>query len=382
MKKEERLWWAIRHPEEKVYDERVERLEGRGYAWAYWIFTSLLFFVHIFLSKWMARWGLVTAESISRFFLIAFVTIFFFVENGRFLYDCFHGLQQYHRDMGLVPLSTKSGMYSYLLNGFWSFFFPRMALLALFGSGDGKGNGIGWLISILCLFIYWGLCHLAYWHYARSQQDEEEERIKKRGRWVKILCIVTVSTIYLGCFVLSMWGTLKEKYGEVQLARVSKTEWEYLEEIEKGVERFWGLDGREVEYSYQLEDGNEIRGISKEELELPLPKVGYAASVTKEQTDRETLYTVRYTKDYRGIRDRLRIKDENKLIRTVTEAKEQYTLNEFGILTAYTYEERGTLVTSVTYEGDGKFGGSIEPRKEKEEYLLTAGITLLKVLTK
>ena len=58
-------------------------------------------------------------------------------------------------------------------------------------------------------------------------------------------------------------------------------------------------------------------------------------SITKERRDGQTVYTVEYGADYETAPERIGVVDESGIIG----AMEEYTLNEYGVMTGYVLEE-------------------------------------------
>ena len=58
-------------------------------------------------------------------------------------------------------------------------------------------------------------------------------------------------------------------------------------------------------------------------------------SITKERRDGQTVYTVEYRSDYETAPERIGVVDESGIIG----AMEEYTLNEYGVMTGYVLEE-------------------------------------------
>ncbi|HIR96235.1 MAG TPA: hypothetical protein IAD39_00005 [Candidatus Merdisoma faecalis] len=58
-------------------------------------------------------------------------------------------------------------------------------------------------------------------------------------------------------------------------------------------------------------------------------------SITKERRDGQTVYTVEYGADYETVPERIGVVDESGIIG----AMEEYTLNEYGVMTGYVLEE-------------------------------------------
>ncbi len=93
MKEERILWKALCSPEQITADERMEQLEFKGYYWGYHALLFLVYVSALLIGQchvWME------SDAMRSFFsLILLFGTLILVENGRFLYSCYHGIQEF-----------------------------------------------------------------------------------------------------------------------------------------------------------------------------------------------------------------------------------------------------------------------------------------------
>ncbi len=405
MRDERILWKALCNPEQITSDERMEQLEFKGYYWGYYALLFLVYVVTMLIGQvgvWME-----SGAMRSFFSLILLLGVLILVENGRFLYNCYHGIQELtdprlkRRGRGKVSFfgaGISAGIWGVLNLGF------------LFG----WKHPIPWISFAAGCFFYWLLCHLAYYHYALEMEDEKP--LKGISDKIPLICGLGFAFYVIALLVLGMWGagyyTRNEAFWGAKGDTASEEIQELWGEIEKGQQRFGELDSRKTEYAYftDLKDGPDVYdfpsglvaarslhwytpgGISYERLlgsENPeilwefywdgdeayvavedtwMPEREYLVKeeiteeaqwqgppatmgqdplliedITREFRGQNTFYTVRYRKDC-GISF---FGTETEDGRKPEQVTEHYTLNEFGVLTAYDCEIRGL-------QGDGQ----------------------------
>lgn len=176
------LWNVLRHPERMEPDERMVQLEERSYRICYWI----LYYVILVWAVFPKRSGLFSENGeLYHMILIGISLIAMLVENGRFLYRCYHGIQG--------NKSGGSGMLNFWMNGLLAGFFWVLLAITVWGLGGWVNRLIYWL----GVFSYFLLCHLAYYHYALEAEDDDPALLKKT-KSVKRLFIILAVIYYVG----------------------------------------------------------------------------------------------------------------------------------------------------------------------------------------
>lgn len=241
------LWNVLCHPEKGKPDERMEQLEQKSYRFCYLaLYYSILTFPvlgNLFVC-------LIGAEDRYRMAMTGVYLLVILIENGRFLYRCYHGIQENSDGV--------RGMFTFWMNGLLSGFL--WVLIAITFRGFG-----GWLNRIICWFgiiFYFLLCHLAYYRYALfAEVDGEEVPVKKLQR-TKVLFIV-LSVIYfagiIACDTVALWYRAQFPYAPASV-KLPKEEQEYLLELQEGIDRYHSLSYVKYECSYEtdVEDAEDI----------------------------------------------------------------------------------------------------------------------------
>ena len=253
MKEERILWKALCSPEQITADERMEQLEFKGYYWGYHALLFLVYVSALLIGQchvWME------SDAMRSFFsLILLFGTLILVENGRFLYSCYHGIQEFSD-----PRLKKNGRgkVTFFSAGITAGVWGTLNLGFLFG----WKHPLPWIASAAGCFFYWLLCHLAYFHYALV--SEREEPLKGRAGKTALICglglvLYVAVPLVLGIQGAGYYAGNGVFWGEEKNTAAKETR-ELWEEIEKGRQRFGELDNRKTESAYftDLKEGPEI----------------------------------------------------------------------------------------------------------------------------
>ncbi len=381
MKREWILWNVLCSSERGAGNERIEQIEKNGYCWSYRIFILVIcilgFLLWIFPAFAVADGsdGMVPADSLW-FMALLGISI---TEMARFLYSCFHGEQEsFERTGGLWCFASQG-----ILAGIW-------ALAGAYGFWSLQDYRT-WIAFALGAIVFWLLCHLAYLHYAMSTEEGKEKRAKTFEIAVVVICVLALA----GYGVFAITGITHENTGNL-----TEEEKGYADAIEWGREGYEKLESVKMECFYRDADAEENavfqnggiahsfywitpdmlytmvlepdteemyreffrdsemewhiaegkRWISEQDYqenrgslsESTQPYTGILSlqleaieSITKERRDGQTVYTVEYGADYETVPERIGVVDESGIIG----AMEEYTLNEYGVMTGYVLEE-------------------------------------------
>ena len=381
MKREWILWNVLCSSERGAGNERIEQIEKNGYCWSYRIFILVIcilgFLLWIFPAFAVADGsdGMVPADSLW-FMALLGISI---TEMARFLYSCFHGEQEsFERTGGLWCFASQG-----ILAGIW-------ALAGAYGFWSLQDYRT-WIAFALGAIVFWLLCHLAYLHYAMSTEEGKEKRAKTFGIAVVVICVLALA----GYGVFAITGITHENTGNL-----TEEEKGYADAIEWGREGYEKLESVKMECFYRDADAEENAvfqngGIAHSfywitpdmlytmvlepgtdevyqeffrdsEMEwhiaegkswiserdyqangempyentqpytgiLPL-QLEAIESITKERRDGQTVYTVEYGPDYETALERIDAVEVSGIVG----AMEEYTLNEYGVMTGYVLEE-------------------------------------------
>lgn len=399
MKREWILWNVLQKPEEIRQDERMEQIEWKSYFWCYKALLVVLFLSTIIRS--IVAVFLAYENSSREPFLFVGLWICagaMVIESGRFLYNCYHGTQEFSDWYSGKTIFLSYGIFS----GFWGWL--------LFAMAFGMKNGCTWLIWPLGTVFYWLLCHLAYLHFAWSIQEETEKWAFWYGKWFPTVCGLLL-VLYYGMIGTVSSANIVSHDSVSQNSSLTEEEICWIQEIDKGREHYYDLESCKMECMYFIDtqesapvyqDGSiahayywttpdyrytQILNVPEDDsvyrefyedatgewygvldgewipiedywevqmqadpedasvwamepctgiLEIDFSEV---ESVKKEYQDGVRIYTVQYGDSYKTYGERLNIKDGKGAARAV----EQYTLNEYGVLVAYEIEETGVL---------------------------------------
>lgn len=399
MKREWILWNVLQKPEDIKRDERMEQIEWKSYFWCYKVLLVILFLSMIFrniVDVFIAyENSFVNSSLFVGLWICAGAMV---IEGGRFLYNCYHGTQEFSDWYSGKTIFLSYGIFT----GFWGWL--------LFVTAFGIKNGWAWLIWVLGTIFYWLLCHLAYLHFALSIQEDTEKKAIQYGKWFPTVCGLLLVLYYgITCAVTSTAFVREDNFS--QNSSLTEEEIRWLQEIDRGREHFYELESCKMECVYFIDtqeqapvyqDGSiahayywripdysytqilnfptddsvyrefygdisgQWYGVNEREW-IPVedyweaymntnpeddtvwamePYTGIlkidsseVESVRKEYKDELCIYTVQYGDSYKTYGERLKIQDGKGFARAV----EQYTLNEFGVLVAYGIEETGVL---------------------------------------
>lgn len=241
------LWNVLRYPETGKPDERMEQLEQKSYHWAYYVLFYAILLTAILDNPMGSADG---STDFYQMVLTGMYLITMLVENGRFLYRCYHGIQNY---------DGKMGVFQFLFNGLISGFLWLMISISFLGLTDRLNRIIFWS-GVLGYFL---LCHLAYYRYAlfaETDVDDEESGkeemslVRKQGK-IRVLFLVLV-TIYFSAVIAGDCAALVYRsqfpYAPASV-KLPKEEQELLLELKKGIERYHALPYVKYECRYETD---------------------------------------------------------------------------------------------------------------------------------
>lgn len=98
MKKEWILWNALQNPENITADERMEQIEWQNYYWSYKALIQILFLFIIFWPSITALSEAYLGRDINIDLILKLIIlqIIVVIESGRFLYSCYFGNQEFY----------------------------------------------------------------------------------------------------------------------------------------------------------------------------------------------------------------------------------------------------------------------------------------------
>lgn len=238
MKKDWILWNVLQKPEKITADERMEQIEWKSY---YWCYKAMQLVLWISLCFWpffrSMLWQRGSANPEPGSWNILILTVLVSIESGRFLYNCYHGNQEfYDRNRGRTNFLSLG-----ILTGFLT--------CSIFWLACGIRHPLPWVMFLAGTLFYWGLCHLAYLHYALISDEAAEERGRKWEAWIPGVCggLLALYFLFLGVFS-SRTIFLAD---ELLNASLEETEQAWLREIEQGKESYEYLESCKIEYRFQ-----------------------------------------------------------------------------------------------------------------------------------
>lgn len=388
MKRDWILWNVLCSPEQVAADERMEQIKKNGYCWSYrlliLVIGILAFLLRLFSVLTMAdgSHGMVPAESL---WLVALLGISI-TELARFLYSCFYGTQEFFDRTG--------GMWCFVCYGVLAGIWALAGAYGFWGLQDYRA----WIAFALGALAFWLLCHLAYFHYAMSTEEEKGKRAKMFGITIVLICVLALAGY--GIFAGTGITRVFLRNNLVYMKNLTEEEKEYADAIEKGREGYEELESVKMECFYRDADAEEGAAfqnggiahsfywitpdmlytmvlepgtdevyqeffrdsemewhiaegkswISERDYQangempyentqpytgiLPL-QLEAIESITKERRDGQTVYTVEYGPDYETALERIGAVEVSGIVG----AMEEYTLNEYGVMTGYVLEE-------------------------------------------
>ena len=227
MKKEWILWNVLQNPENITADERMEQIEWKNYYWSY---KALLQIFFLFIVLWpgiMTLFQSYLGESFSFDVLLrlAILQIIVIIESGRFLYSCYFGNQEFY--------DRSKGRTSYLVIGL------QIAAISwiMLWIERGFRHPLPWIMMVVGLLIYWGLCHLAYLHHAMLMDETTEEAGHKSERWIPGVCGVTLAAYFLVVNVLMCTAIT----GGRSTSHLTEEEQRMINTVQLGISNYYAL---------------------------------------------------------------------------------------------------------------------------------------------
>lgn len=236
MKKDWILWNALQKPEKITADERMEQIEWKSY---YWCYKAMLQILWIMLCIWPFLRGILLEQkrTSTGAWNILILIMVISIEAGRFLYNCYYGNQEFY--------DRNSGKSNFLLIGlltggttwivFWFFY--------------GVKHPLPWVMLTAGSLFYWGLCHLAYLHFALLSDEDTEEKGRKSESWIPGVCGVLLAFYFLFLEILGFQFVFRAE--DLANASLGETEKEWIREIEHGKEAYEYLESCKIEYRFQ-----------------------------------------------------------------------------------------------------------------------------------
>lgn len=403
VKKEWILWNVLQNPENITSDERMELIEWKNYYWSYkaliWLLFALAMLWPGLISLSQSYMGRDTGiEILLRLLVIELISI---IESGRFLYSCYFGNQEFY--------DRNSGKTSYYSIGL------QISVISwiIFWGGYGVRHPLPWIMMAAGPLLYWGLCHLAYLHYALLMDESKEDIGRKCEAWIPGVCGVLLAVYFI---ILNVFA-FTARIDRVTMSRLPEEEQYMINTIEQGITNYYSLTDYRLDYrletdiqpeapvydennaydlshAYCLASGekyyNQIFDPGKEntiyreyyrESEDPFSwKMAYdgrwisetdwaelwtehqdepefwiepytgipglnpqaITSVTKEEQNQNTCYTITFNENYNTSGATLKAREELKNFT----ATERYILNEYNTLIKYEHTETGLTKTT------------------------------------
>lgn len=401
MKKEYILWKALCNPEQVEEDERMEQIGWKGYFWAYRVLSFLVYYSVLRLAylRNPAESFIELGGFLFQFLFAALIL----VEGGRFLYSCCYGVQEF-AELGRNRKKSR-GRATFicegLIVGFWGF----LNLMFCFGRQHpapwiafALGSGFYWL---LCHLAY--LYYMLQIESEEPLQGIRKNIpvICGGGLVLYLLVLLLISRPYAGQYMLEgdvtkdaqvsmsgeeqgFWEEIKRGKERLSGLECYQEECFYFTDLKEGTDGYafpralvaahsknWHMkdgisycqlfslsDPQKVVWEYYRADWQEyyvlegewvpandylakMQVVEGSQWEGPPMSVWTEPSqverITKEFRNRETFYTVRYKPDCGIVFYSTELEDG----RQIEQVTEHYTLNEFGIVTAFDCEIRG-----------------------------------------
>ena len=407
MKDERILWKALCNPEQITTDERMEQLEFKGYYWGYQTLLFLVYLITLLIGQ-CGSW--IESAAMRTFFaLILLFGALMLVESGRFLYSCYQGIQEFSDprlrkgNRGKVTffgVGISVGVWGVLNLGFlfgWKHPLPWISFVGgclfywllchlaylhyalemereepLKGAADKLSLicGLG-LIFYMAVFLVLGMRGAGYLTKNGAFLGTERITLSEETRWFwddiekgrQHFYELQNKKIESAYFTDLQEGPDSYDFPNGRIAARTLS-WHtadgiscvrYLGSEESGKllwETYWDREGIYVagngmwipEGEYWAEEQvteealwNDTPGIFQAEL-------SQIESIVREFRGQEIFYTVRYKPDG-GIAFSGTESADGRIPEEVTES---YTLNEFGVLAAYSCEIRGKKGSGVT----------------------------------
>ncbi|ROR27384.1 hypothetical protein EDD66_10681 [Mobilisporobacter senegalensis] len=237
--KKNTLWYSLQHPEPVVYDERMEAIENRSYIWGFHIYTIIITSVSIFIMFSNSD------ENIKILFMFL-LSVRLFIELGKTLYRCYYGILE-------VDNKKRSGMF-HVLNGCIASGVFTMFYIVPFSNYISKLWYI--VVFVVGFAVFYGLCHITYAQYLKSNEDDFNERKKEHSQTIGILC-----AIVLGIFLIGLGPVVNLAIDKDRIINTfTKEEADALGKIQKASDAYYNLDVYKLEcfYSISKEDNKPV----------------------------------------------------------------------------------------------------------------------------
>lgn len=239
MKKEWILWNVLQNPENITADERMEQIEWKNYYWSYKTLVQILF---IFLILWpsiMALGESFLGEGTNIDFILKFtmLQIIVIIESGRFLYSCYFGNQEFY--------DRNKGRTSYLFIGF------EIAVTSWLMLWVARGfcHPLPWIMLAVGFLLYWGLCHLAYLHYALLMDEATEAAGRRSEKWIPGVCGVTLAVYFITVNVLMCTAIT----GRVSMSHLTEEEQSMVNIVQRGISNYYALPNYRMDYTFKTD---------------------------------------------------------------------------------------------------------------------------------
>lgn len=226
------LWKALKDPEDVEMDERAKKIERDGYYYGYRILIGVLLVGGAMLNL-IGIWTDLPAYP----FVITVYALGALMENGRFLYSCYHGTQEFSG-------RKASGMSGFFWGGACTGFYAFLAAV-LFA---GKAGVVSAAAFVVGTAFYWMLCHMVYALYIKRHAEDASQEVCKKSKRTAILCGILLAAFYLATGTAAIYGGLNRE--EVRAAHLTDQERRYLKEIQASRKRYEELPSYQLEYSF------------------------------------------------------------------------------------------------------------------------------------
>lgn len=403
MKKEWILWNALQNPEEITADERTEQIEWKNYYWSYKVLQQMLFLLAIFwpsialLSKSYIDNGR-GIETLPNLFVLQIIVL---IESGRFLYSCYFGNQEFYdrsrgRTMYLV-IGLEIAVFTWIVFwrglGFWHpllwvmlalspFFYWGLchlaylhhALLTDDATEEAGRKSEAWIPAVCgaLLALYFLMLNVFLFttkvdNTALSHLTEEELKMintVERGidnyyalddykleytfqtNWLPETPIYNENQNYDLAHAYGLYSG-EESYTQILIPGSEEAIYrEYHRESTDPLSWKIAYEGHWISESEWAKLWTEHPEESEFWINEPytgLPNIDpkTVTSVTKEEQNENTRYTITYKGDYNYAGATLK---DNEEITGLT-AQDRYTLNEYNTLIQYEHTETGFTKT-------------------------------------
>ena len=239
MKKEWFLWNVLQNPEDITADERMEQIEWKNYYWSYKTLIQLLIMFAVLWPSIVSLSSTYMGEDtglnlLPNIMVFQIVTI---IESGRFLYSCYFGNQEfYDRSKGktsYILIGLENGVIAWLL--FWAVY--------------GAGHPLPWIMLAAGLALYWGLCHLAYLHYAWLMDETMEEKGQKSESWIPAVCGAFLALYFISLNIFAF----SARADRVNMSFLTEEEQRMVQEIEHGIDNYYALSNYQMDYTLKTD---------------------------------------------------------------------------------------------------------------------------------